>query len=287
MSDAFKELAVLTKIHPNASQNNRFALFVLGTLGLGIFNSLFHLITAININQAANRPLPTLVQMANGKSIEVKAFEGKERSPQLIKSFTSSSLTKLFTWQRYLPLTIHDDPHKPRVDPGVPVEAGESKLLIPTNVWGASFTLEENFRKHFIGKSIAPLLTQLGILQGKSEVALSILDLQHPVEVKSDREDERLWKIKMVANLIVRSDADVPEKVVPMNKTIYLKAIEPAVMPDPHQPGGDLAQVVAIAQAAGLQIYAIEDYQTEDTKPLQPQIAPAKPLTTTETNPNH
>jgi hypothetical protein len=274
MSDAFKDLAVLTKIHPNTSQNNRLALVTLITLGLGVFNTLFLLVTAVNSSRLANRPLPAFVQLADGKSLEVKALEGKNRPPQLIKNFTTTTLTKLFTWQRYLPLTDEDDPRKPKLDPGIPVEAVESKLLIPTSVWGASFGLEENFRKEFIGKSLAPLLTELGILQGKSEVALSILDVQPPVEVKSEVENERLWKVKVVANLIVRSTTDVPEKLVPMNKTIYLRAIAPAVPITPNQPGGDLAQVVAMAASAGLQIYAIEAYQTGDTKPLQPSIEP-------------
>ena len=117
-----------------------------------------------------------------------------------------------------------------------------------------------------------------------SEVTISILDLQDPIEVKGNA-DERLWKVKVVANLILRSAANVPEKTIPFNKIIYVRAIYPAALAQTTTPG-DLAQVVAMAQSSGLQIYAVEGYQTDDIKPpvSQPSTGSA-PAPSTNVNP--
>jgi hypothetical protein len=276
MSDSFKELTVLTKINHSGSQNNRVALFILVTLGISIFNFILLLVQAIGMNGIANRPMPTMVQLTNGKTIEVKAFEGKNRSPQLIKDFTIISLTKLFTWRQHLPMTANDSPRHPQLDPGVPVESKSGKILIPTAVWGGSFALADKFREEFLGGSIAPLMSQLQILQGKSEVAFVPLDIQDPVEIKGDG-NERLWKVQFVANLIYRSNSDATEKVVPFNKTIYLRAVIAPNLTDADattKDRQDLARVIAMSRSAGLEIYAIEDYKSQDTKPILPDLTP-------------
>jgi hypothetical protein len=286
MSDSFKELAVLTKIHhTSGTQNNKIALFILVTLGISIFNLLLLLFQAISLNGVSHRPMPTMVQLVNGKTIEVKAFEGKDRSPQLIKDFTVSSLNKLFTWRYFLPATASDDPRRPQLDPGVPVESKTGKVLIPTSVWGGSWTLADKFREEFLGASIAPLMSQLQILQGKSEVAFIPLDIQDPAEVKGDG-NERLWKIQIVANLVYRATSDASEKVVPFNKTVYLRAVEPPSLPEVDSATSkdrkDLARVIATARSAGLEIYAIEDYTAQDSKPILPNLNPTTPPTDSE-----
>jgi hypothetical protein len=287
MSDSFHDLKSLDKIRPHhqATQSNRFALFVLVTAGLSIFNTLLLLINAFTTSGIANRPLPTMVQLANGKTIEVSAFEGKNRSPQLIRDFTVATMTRLYTWQRYLPLAIGDDPHNPKVDPGAPVESKSGKTLVPTSVWAASFALSDKFREEFLGESVAPLLAKLGVLQGQSEVSLRILDLQDPIEVKGDG-NERLWRVNLISNIVLRSSANVPEKIIPLNKTIYLRAIYPTAISDATKSADnkDLAKVVAMAGASGLQIYAVENIKVEDTQPMQQSMESAP--TNAVPNPN-
>jgi hypothetical protein len=121
------------------------------------------------------------------------------------------------------------------------------------------------------------LMSQLQILQGKSEIAFLPLDIQDPVEVKGNS-SERLWKIQIVANLVYRATADASEKVVPFNKTVYLRAVEPPSLTDldssTSKDRKDLARVIATARSAGLEIYAIEDYKTQDSKPILPNLNP-------------
>jgi hypothetical protein len=282
MADSFKELTVLRTSDRDVDTKNKVALFMLATLGISIFNLILLVVQTIGMNSLAHRPLPTMVQLVNGKTIEVTSFEGKNRSPQLIKDFTVDTVKKLFTWQQNLPLTANDDPRKPQVDPGVPVESKSGKLLVPTTVWGSSFGLADKFREEFLGNSVAPLMAQLQILQGRSEVALIPLDIQDPVEIKGDG-NERLWKVNLLSNLVYRSTSDATEKVVPFNKTVYLRAVLPASLPDVDLAASkdrkDLARIVAMARASGLEIYAIEKFGSQDTKPILSNATPVAPTT--------
>jgi hypothetical protein len=282
MADSFKELTILRNSNREVDTTNKVGLFILVTLGISIFNLILLIIQAIGMNSLAHRPLPTMVQLVNGKTIEVTSFEGKNRSPQLIKDFTLDTLRKLFTWRQHLPLTATDDPRHPQVDPGVPVESKSGKLLIPTTVWGGSFGLADRFREEFLGSSIAPLMTQLQVLQGRSEVAFIPLDIQDPVEIKGDA-NERLWKVNLVANLVYRATSDSIEKVVPFNKTIYLRSVIPPSLVDVDvaaaKDSKNLARVVAMARSSGIEIYAIEKTDAQDTKPILPNAVPVTPTT--------
>lgn len=248
-------------------EKNLVALCSLVTLGistLGLLVSAFALSTA---NTIASKPMPTLVQTINGKTIEIKALEGKVRSTKLLQDFTVKTLTNLFTWRVYLMPTNQDEMRAPTADPGVAIETdGTASLKLPSPVWAASFAISDDFRKDFLGKNLAPLTTALKVLQGSSEVAFIPVSIQDPIEIKSNKPDEKLWKVKIVANLAVKTAANVPETLVPFNKDVYLRAVIPPIMPDVSRLDSktDLQAVTAIARSAGLEIYGMEDFSKED-----------------------
>jgi len=136
---------------------------------------------------------------------------------------------------------------------------------LPTPVWAASFAISDDFRKDFLGKSLAPLTTSLKILQGSSYVAFMPISIQDPVEVKGTSE-EKLWRVKVVGNLAIRTAQNVPETIVPINKDIYVRAIVPPILPDLEKVDGktDLQAVTAIARSYGLEIYGMEDFSRDD-----------------------
>jgi hypothetical protein len=217
-------------------------------------------------NTIANKPTPTLVQTADGKTIGIEAFNGKDRSPKLIRNFTVDTLTKLFNWNVYLLPVSAEEMRKPRIDLGMPIESeGNASLKIPTPVWGASFTISDDFRKDFLGKTLAPLIASLKILQGSSYVAFIPVSVQDPIEVKSNKPDEKLWKVKIVANLAIKTMANVPETLVPFNKDIYIRAVVPPTPADSRvDKTTDLQAVISIARSAGLEIYGMEDFSQQD-----------------------
>jgi hypothetical protein len=273
MTDSSTELSVLrtskksrkSGSSPEKEQNlvALCSLITLGVSSLGLLVSMFALSTASTI---ANKPTPTLVQTADGKTIEIEAFNGKDRSPRLIRNFTVDTLTKLFNWNVYLLPVSAEEMRKPRIDPGMPIEAeGNASLKIPTPVWGASFAISDDFRKDFLGKNLAPLIASLKILQGSSYVAFIPVSVQDPIEVKTNKSDEKLWKVKIVANLAIKTMANVPETLVAFNKDIYIRAVVPP-MPanDRVDKTTDLQAVISIARSAGLEIYGMEDFSKQD-----------------------
>jgi hypothetical protein len=79
-----------------------------------------------------------------------------------------------------------------------------------------------------------------------------------------------------VANLVVKTAPEVPEKLVPFNKVIYIRSVVPpainresvAVAPD-----RDLNLVIAKARP-GLEIYAFHDFENQDLIPTTPTPIP-------------
>jgi hypothetical protein len=246
-------------------EKNLVALCSLGTLivsSVGLFISIFALSAA---NRIASKPMPVLVQTLNGKNIKIQAAEGRERSPRAIKFFVTTTLTNLFTWRVHYLTNAPDEPQTKKIDPGVPIEVtGGTALKIPLSVWGASFAVSDEFRKDFIGKDLAPLISQLKIIQGSSYVAFMPSIIQDPIEVKSNNPNEKLWMVKVVGNLVVKTNADVPESLIPFNKDIYVRAIDPPIPPETGvDTESDLQAVIAIARSKGLEIYGMEEFAAQ------------------------
>jgi hypothetical protein len=248
-------------------EKNFAALCALVALGVSTAGLIVSILTLNAANTIANKPMPTLVQTVNGKTMEIKAFDGKVRSERAIQDFTVKTLTNLFTWRVYLIPSNQDEMRSPKADPGVAIESdGTANLKLPSPVWGASFAISDDFRKDFLGKQLAPLITTLKVLQGSSEVAFVPVSIQDPIEIKTNKPDEKLWKVKIVANLAVRTAVNVPETLVPFNKDVYIRAVIPPIMPDVSRLDSktDLQAVTAIARSAGLEIYGMEDFSKED-----------------------
>lgn len=272
MADATKILSVL-KLKKRSDkgtsledERNLLALCSLLTLGVSSLALLVAFLALMGVNTIASKPTPTLVQTLNGKAMSIASLQNKERPPKVIQDFVLKNMTDLFTWRVYLLPTTQDEFRNPKVDPGMPIEVeGNASLKLPTPVWAASFAISDDFRKDFLGKSLAPLTTSLKILQGSSYVAFMPISIQEPVEVKG-KSEEKLWRVKVVGNLAIRTAQNVPETIVPINKDIYVRAIVPPILPDLEKVDSktDLQAVTAIARSYGLEIYGMEDFSRDD-----------------------
>jgi hypothetical protein len=234
----------------------------LGISSVGLLISILALSAA---NRIANKPLPILVQTLNGKNIKIETLTERTRPPNTIKFFVTSTLTNLFTWRVHYLSTSPNESQVKKLDPGVPVEVeGSASLKIPTSVWGASFAVSDEFRKDFLGKDLAPLITKLNILQGASYVGFMPSIVQEPVVVKTNNPSEKLWMVKVVANLVVKTNPNVPETIIPFNKDIYVRAIDPPLPPETGvDPELDLQAVIAMARSKGLEIYGMEEFSSQ------------------------
>lgn len=263
-------------------EQNNLALCALATLGCAGFGLLISLIALAKIGGLESKPLPTLVQTIDGKTIHITALQGSERSPEVIKSFTINTLTHLFTWRQYLLPVSNEEVRNPKIDPGVPVETeGQTSLKLPSPVWISSFAVSNEFRKDFLGKHLAPLITGLKVLQGTSTVGFIPISIQEPILVRNSG-SQKIWKVKIVANLVVKTTNDAPESLVPFNKDVYVESVIPTLPTDtPPQKDGstpDLQAAISISRSSGLQITALEDFSRQDIvtpqASNQAQIAP-------------
>jgi hypothetical protein len=251
-------------------QRNSIGLAVLIACISSSGGLLISLLNLSMMSSLANKPLPTLVQTSDGKTMQIAALQGKERSANQIQQFTLTSLTGLFTWRQKLLPSNAEEERNPKIDPGVPIEVnGVSGQKIPTPVWGASFALGDRIRQDFLAQELAPLMEKLKVLQGASEVAIVPINIQAP-EAVNDKSGEKIWKVRVVANLAVRANPNVPETLVPFNKTIYVRAVEvPAIDRNSatRDPAKDLNFLIA-KNRPGLEIYAIEDFEAQNITPV-------------------
>lgn len=57
--------------------------------------------------------------------------------------------------------------------------------------------------------------------------------MQDPIELKANRSGERLWKVKVKANIVVKKTPKSEEELVPFTKDVYIKyVVSPAGTPD-------------------------------------------------------
>jgi len=224
---------------------------VLVTVGLQGVILVMLLFQGSKINQLENKEIPSLVQLTDGKVIQVSALESKQRTPQVLKRFTSETMTGLFNWSGTLPGNTNTS--IPQKDPGVEVKGGKR---ITTSTWRSGFALEESFRRAFLTELSE--LTPADVFSGGSQVVLVIRYLRDPVEIEKGK-----WKIGVVADLLIFRRGDrlgqPLQQLVQFNKEIFLQAVEP-----PQIGETELEKTVYNTREAGLEIYAIRELRRGD-----------------------
>jgi hypothetical protein len=257
-----------------------------GLIQLGIFtfagmSFVISLVTLAKINTLEAKEVAPLVQTIDGKTIHVRALQGQERPPEVIKAFTENTLRDLFTWRQYLLPQTAAEWQNPKIDLGIVVDAGEqASLKVPSPVWVSSFAVSNSFRQEFLGKHLAPLITGLKVLQGTSTVGFMPLYIQEPIPVPNNH-GRKTWKVKIVANLSIRTRPDVPATEVPWDYDVYVEAVSPttpglgAKLPDKFAP--DLQSAIDVSRASGLQIVGLEPFQRQDLAAPKTSTTPVKP----------
>jgi hypothetical protein len=233
------------------SSHNVLTLFVLATLGL---QGLLFLQTTFNtiwIAKLARRPAPTLVELVDGRSVQVGAEASLYRSPQAIKYFVSQIVTLLFSASG----TMANNPAapkrdlRPKLDAGVELSGNSfrGKKKVTTTAWEASFALSEDFRGTFIAKLAD--ITPNGVFSGVTQTVLVISHLSEPEIIEPGK-----WKLKMIANLYTFTGGDRLGKAVPVNKEIYVQAVHimPQALPETAT---DIQRAIYETRGAGLEIY--------------------------------
>lgn len=228
------------------TKRDTLGIFVITSIGLqGLLLFAFILLYG-NYNRIANKPPPSLVQLADGQTVTVSPLANKERSSEVIRQFTKETLTSLMSWSGTIPSP--DGTAKTIPDEGVNLKGARGKIT--TSAYNTSFALSEDFRKEFLLKLAE--LTPQSVFGERTEVVLVPLEIQAPIKI-----DEGKWKIIIVSNLAIFSQNNLGD-IIPFNKEVYLQAVEAPSYKNFH--GSDkTAKRIAEARKSGLEIYAIRD----------------------------
>jgi hypothetical protein len=283
MNNNQSERDYINQARKKAQINNVDGLGFLTLLSVGLSGGslLLGIALLFSYNGLANRPMPALVQMANGKTIKVATLNDGERTPRVIKDFVGLSMTKIMTWRNYLPPKTAEEISAPVIDPGVAIPSSEkggssSTAKIATSAWKASFALSSDLQNSFLNQ-LASLSTTVSA--GGGETALEILNLGEPIKVQAGS-----WKVPMVANLVILQKGSSLPRRVSFNKDIYTQVVEVPKIIEGGQPGAqELSEITAEAKSSGLQIYAISDLERENIKPsdngnFNTPTIPAQPI---------
>jgi len=235
-------------------QTHYLPMFVLGSVGLQLLILLLVFLQAAALSRLSRQESPTLVQLQDGQAIRAAAIGPRERTPETIRRFVSDTLTLMFNWSGKLPARTAAAARNPQPDPGLPIEVERGKRKVATASWQASFAFSEDFRRPFLQRVAE--LTPAGVFNGSTQVVMVIGYVSEPQRVGDGR-----WKVDVVANLQVFSQADALGQTLPFNREVFVEAIQAPAVPAGETP---LEQTIYSIRQSGLQIYAIRELERED-----------------------
>lgn len=229
----------------------RLLIFLIVSLSLHVLSLLILFFLSLGLWRSATRPVPTLVQVPTGETLQVKGASSTYRESQVIQDFVGQMATLLFTWSNQF--EVIDEAGESLIESDSGVELGE--VVVPSSVFDAGFALEESFRVSFL-KKIAPLIPQ-GVWEGNRSTFLKIRHLSEPLALEPGK-----WKVEVVADLLVFSAAHPEGLSTPFNKEFFIQAIQtPPLIPEIETP---LTARIYEIRASQLEIYQIKSLETNN-----------------------
>lgn len=222
-------------------------IFVVGASVLGLVNLLLLFGNLIFTGSIATKPAPTLVELADGQSVQVQPMGSKDRTPEAIQDYTTKTLAQLFDFRGTTPSTDPQNLGIPVVDPGVSI-ADNTKVTSRT--WQAGFSLSEEFRPGMLRK-IAELTPNSIFTESGTQGTLVTRSIGQPESIEPGK-----WRVPYVGNLIIFEGGDNLGKAIPFNKHIYVQAVNTPALPSDAT---SLQKNIWQARQAGLEIYAMQD----------------------------
>jgi hypothetical protein len=235
-----------------------FPAFVLGTCIYSVILTFLFGILSIAFIRLAYRPVPSLVQLADGQAVRTRPAASNERTPELIHKFVSDMGSLLFNWTLLTPVT--DENGKPVTDsqgklvfkPDTGHQLDENSLLT-TPVWEASFALavEDNYREAFLADT-AKLMAQT-LWKSRLQTIWEISQLSEPELLEPGK-----WRVTAIANCIYIDERNVTRKVSACNKEFFIRAVAPPPLPLPEI-ATPLQRLIHRVRSSQMEIYLIKD----------------------------
>jgi len=232
---------------------NLLPLFVLGTGALQVVTLFVVAILSIGLWSLAKKPTPSLVQLADGRSIAAEPVRSTYRPPIQIHNFVKESLGILFSWNANITpeVSANGKPVKSKLDPGVQVKTGR----ITTAVWEMQQVIRDDFRIEMV-ETIARM-TPSGVFGNTAQTVLSIEEVSVPKPVSNHLSR---WTVDVVATLIIFDEQNPQGRPVRFNKAVYVEAVEPTTDPLPENSTA-VQKAVYRQKEKGLRIYDMHDLE--------------------------
>lgn len=232
-------------------------LSVLIGIGLQSLVLLLLLGNSLGLNAIAHKPVPSLVQLVDGKSIATEPIDPNQRTPEVVHQFVKSALGMMFTWNTKVQANT-DNAASPQTitDQGVQLNGEDgSSGRVTTSSWQASFALSDDFRSQFL-LQIAKM-TPSEVFSGNAQSVLSLESIADPKPVSDGQ-----WQVDVVANLLI-FDSQYPQgHAIPFNKSIFVSAIEPTLAPLPDS-ATPIQKAVYTMRQSGLEITEMQDIDVQ------------------------
>jgi hypothetical protein len=194
---------------PIRSENS--LIVVMGILGVGLLVSLFANVFQLFNNRAIAQRESVYVQQVDGTTAKASEFDVLHREANVIKNTAVRWMQMSFEWDNKIPGSDAEDP-------GYAIEG--TTQTIPTEVYLASYLMEEGFRQEFL-RLMGEEQISSGVMLGREMSVVRFFAVSDPRQV-----GEGLWEVDIVATRIER-DRNQETNEIPMNRTITLKAIPP------------------------------------------------------------
>ncbi len=248
------------KSFTQGKQINFLSIFVVITAVVQLLIFTQQAVTLIWLSRLAKKPAPSLVQMLDGKTVEVSALPSKKRTPDTIKKFTSDIMTLLFSARGVI--SREDESTETQLDEGVelsglPIQGRNKRIATPA--YEASFALSEDFRGEFL-TNLAEITPPM-VFRGKTQTMLIIRHLSDPKPIVNHlgEEIEGEYVVKMIADMLIFTTTNTVGKTIPVNKEIYLRSVFEHSLPLPDD-ATQLEREIYRIRTAGLEIYHISEF---------------------------
>lgn len=230
-------------------------------IGIGL-NSLVLLLlvgNSVALTVISHKPAPSLVQLVGGKSIATEPVNPNQRTPEVIRQFVKSSLGMMFTWNAKVQVpnaTAAASSPDTVIDSGVQLNSADGgSARVTTASWQSSFALSEDFRNQFLFQLAK--MTPSEIFSGNAQSVLSIESISDPKPITDGQ-----WQVDVVSNLLI-FDSQYPQgRAIPLNKSIFVRTIEPAQDPLPET-STPIQKAVYTERQSGLEITEMQDIDVQ------------------------
>ncbi len=234
----------------NQKNTNFIAIFSLLSIIISVLSIVVQLLNFSAIRNIAENPA-TVAVLGTGETRPVTALKRGERTPESIRLFTSAVLYRLFNWTDAKQTQTIFNPGQSQSDEGViTVDGRDTK--IPAQVWESSFAISSSFRIEFL-ENLTEIMPDK-VLNGSMRSLLILNEVSDPQEIEKDK-----WQVIVRGNINFLVGKSLI-KSIPVDRVIYLKAIDIPALPDTED---ELSKAVYNMRFAGLEIYSIEEISAE------------------------